>query len=92
MEELGLPKPKPSAMVRLRYGRMEHGTGGDGAPSRQSEYWTTGQIIAQRRRGDVPINTEIRTLDMGNPGAGDDVDESDPDKLEDASQVKDKDK
>jgi hypothetical protein len=55
----------------------------------KSEYWTTGQIIAQRRRGDVPINTEVRTLDMGNPGAGDEVDEDLTwDKLEDASQVK----
>ena len=59
----------------------------------KSEYWTTGQIIAQRRRGDVDINTEVRTLDMGNPGAGDEVDESLTwDKLEDASQIKDKDK
>ena len=49
-------------------------------------------LTAQRRRGDVPINTEVRTLDMGNPGAGDEVDHNLTwDKLEDASQIKDKD-
>ena len=36
----------------------------------RSEYWDTGKIIAQRRRNDIPMNTEIRTLDEGNPGAG----------------------
>ena len=35
----------------------------------RSEYWETGRIIAQRRRGDVAMNTEVRTLDEGNPGA-----------------------
>ncbi len=35
----------------------------------RSEYWETGKIIAQRRRGDVAMNTEVRTLNEGNPGA-----------------------
>lgn len=58
----------------------------------RSEYWKTGEIIAQARRNDVPMNTEIRTLDMGNPGVGDEKPnvELEWDKLEDASQVKDK--
>jgi UbiD family decarboxylase len=93
-EELGLPKLKPKAPW-FGYDMGEWNSGLEAMARRavKSEYWTTGQIIAQRRRGDVPINTEIRTLDMGNPGAGDDVDETLTwDKLEDASQVKDKDK
>jgi 4-hydroxy-3-polyprenylbenzoate decarboxylase len=28
----------------------------------QGEYWQIGQIIAQRRRGDVPMNTEVRDV------------------------------
>lgn len=28
----------------------------------QGEYWQTGQIIAQRRRSDVPMNTEVRDV------------------------------
>jgi hypothetical protein len=28
----------------------------------QSDYWITGDIIAQKRRNDVEMNTELRTL------------------------------
>ena len=28
----------------------------------KSEYWQTGKVIAQRRRNDVAMNTEVRTL------------------------------
>ena len=28
----------------------------------KSEYWQTGQIMAQRRRNDVAMNTEVRTV------------------------------
>ena len=28
----------------------------------ESDYWTTGDIIAQRRRNDIEMNTEVRTL------------------------------
>lgn len=58
----------------------------------RSEFWKTGEIIAQNRRNDIPMNTEIRTLNMGNPGVGDEKPnvELEWDKLEDASQVKDK--
>ena len=34
------------------------------------DYWETGKIIAQRRRGDLAMNTEVRTLGEGTPGAG----------------------
>ena len=88
-EELGLPPLRPKAPW-FGYDLGEWNSGLEAMARRavKSEYWTTGQIIAQRRRGDVPINTEIRTLDEGNPGAGADVDENlEWDKLEDASQV-----
>ena len=35
------------------------------------DYWQTGEVIAQRRRSDVKMNTEVRTLGEGTPGAGD---------------------
>ena len=64
-EELGLPPLKPQAPwfgVSL----------GDWSPefdlmakrATQSEYWRTGDIIAQQRRNDVAMNTETRTLRM----------------------------
>ena len=28
----------------------------------KSEYWQTGKVITQRRRNDVAMNTEVRTL------------------------------
>jgi hypothetical protein len=28
----------------------------------ESDYWVTGDIIAQQRRNDVPMNTETRRL------------------------------
>lgn len=90
-EELELPKLSPKAPW-FGYDLGEWNSGLEAMARRavRSEYWTTGQIIAQRRRGDVSINTEVRTLDEGNPGAGDEADESLAwDKLEDASQVKD---
>ena len=37
----------------------------------QGDYWQTGEIIAQKRRGDLKMNTEVRTLGEGTPGAGD---------------------
>ncbi|MEC8622148.1 MAG: UbiD family decarboxylase [Pseudomonadota bacterium] len=36
----------------------------------EGDFWKTGEVIAQRRRSDVSINTEVRTLDEGTPGAG----------------------
>ena len=90
-EELELPKLSPKAPW-FGYDLGEWNSGLEAMARRavRSEYWTTGQIIAQRRRDDVSINTEVRTLDEGNPGAGDEADENLAwDRLEDASQVKD---
>ena len=90
-EELDLPRLTPKAPW-FGYDLGEWNSGLEAMARRavESEYWTTGRIIAQRRRGDVPINTEVRTLDEGNPGAGDEADENLAwDKLEDASQIKD---
>ena len=36
----------------------------------RSDYWKTGEIISEYRRNDVEMNTEVRTLDVGNPGVG----------------------
>ena len=36
----------------------------------RGDYWRTGEIIAQKRRGDLKMNTEVRTLGEGTPGAG----------------------
>lgn len=36
----------------------------------EGDFWKTGEVIAQRRRSDVSMNTEVRTLDEGTPGAG----------------------
>jgi 4-hydroxy-3-polyprenylbenzoate decarboxylase len=62
-DELGLPKLKRGSP---RYGydlgewtaEFEHMA--DFAV--KSEYWQTGKVIAQRRRNDVAMNTEVRTL------------------------------
>lgn len=62
-DELGLPKLKRESP---RYGydlgewtaEFEHMA--DFAV--KSEYWQTGKVIAQRRRNDVAMNTEVRTL------------------------------
>ncbi len=92
-EELGLPKLTPKAPW-FGYDLGEWNSGLEAMARRavHGEYWTTGQIIAQHRRGDVPINTEIRTLDIGNPGAGSEGEEAlEWDVLEDASQVRETD-
>ena len=36
----------------------------------EGDFWKTGEVIAQRRRSDISMNTEVRTLDEGTPGAG----------------------
>jgi UbiD family decarboxylase len=62
-EELGLPALKPQAPwfgVSLGEWSPEFDVMAERAT--RSEYWTTGEIIAQQRRNDVPMNTETRTL------------------------------
>ncbi|MCH8091931.1 MAG: hypothetical protein IIC57_06260 [Proteobacteria bacterium] len=63
IHELGLPKLTPEAPW---YGYSLGEWGEDlehmAELATKSEYWETGKIIAQRRRSDVAMNTEIRTL------------------------------
>ncbi|MBD21071.1 MAG: carboxylase [Rhodospirillaceae bacterium] len=70
--ELGLPKLKPQ---RPWYG-YDMGEWNEDLETMaqravKGEYWQTGEIIAQKRRGDLKMNTEVRTLGEGTPGAGD---------------------
>ncbi len=70
--ELGLPKLKPQ---RPWYG-YDMGEWNESLETMaqravRGDYWQTGEIIAQKRRGDLKMNTEVRTLGEGTPGAGD---------------------
>ena len=67
--ELGLPKLKPERPW-FGYDLGEWNADLEAMARRavRGDYWETGKIIAQRRRGDVAMNTEIRTLGEGNPG------------------------
>ena len=76
--ELGLPKLKPQ---RPWYG-YDMGEWNEDLETMaqravRGEYWQTGEIIAQKRRGDLKMNTEVRTLGEGTPGAGDRKDKGD---------------
>jgi 4-hydroxy-3-polyprenylbenzoate decarboxylase len=70
-EELGLPPLKPEAPW-FGYSLGEWSDEFDAAAQRAvaGDYFVTGDIIAQRRRGDVRMNTEVR--DAGEPPAGPD--------------------
>ena len=69
-DELGLPKLRPEApWFGYDLGEWNEDLEVMARRAVRSEYWDTGKIIAQRRRNDIPMNTEIRTLDEGNPGA-----------------------
>ena len=87
--ELGLPKLKPERpWFGYDLGEWNEDLESMARRAVRSEYWETGRIIAQRRRGDVSMNTEVRTLDEGNPGAsgsGSDEGELKWDGLTDAS-------
>ena len=87
--ELGLPKLRPERpWFGYDLGEWNEDLESMARRAVRSEYWETGQIIAQRRRGDVSMNTEVRTLDEGNPGAsgsGSDEGELTWDGLTDAS-------
>ena len=68
--ELGLPKLKPERpWFGYDLGEWNEDLEMMARRAVRSEYWETGRIIAQRRRSDVSMNTEVRTLDEGNPGA-----------------------
>tara|TARA_Y100001978_G_C23554497_1_gene366193 strand:- start:446 stop:823 length:378 start_codon:yes stop_codon:yes gene_type:complete len=70
--ELGLPEIKPERPW-YGYDLGEWNAELDIMARRavRSDYWKTGEIIAKYRRNDVEMNTEVRTLDIGNPGVGD---------------------
>jgi 4-hydroxy-3-polyprenylbenzoate decarboxylase len=70
-EELGLPRLTPQRpWFGYDLGEWNEDLEVMAQRAVRSEYWETGKIIAQRRRNDVNMNTEIRTLNEGNPGAG----------------------
>ena len=71
-DELGLPEIKPERPW-YGYDLGEWNADLDIMARRavRSDYWETGKIIADYRRNDVEMNTEVRTLDIGNPGVGD---------------------
>ncbi len=87
--ELGLPRLKPERpWFGYDLGEWNEDLESMARRAVRSEYWETGRIIAQRRRSDVSMNTEVRTLDEGNPGAsgaGDEQGELEWDGLTDAS-------
>ena len=78
--ELGLPKLKPERpWFGYDLGEWNADLEAMARRAARGDYWETGRIIAQRRRGDVAMNTEIRTLGEGNPGAsGADGEEGEP--------------
>ena len=91
-EELDMPKLRPQApWFGYDLGEWNDGLELMARRAVRSEYWDTGKIIAQRRRNDIDMNTEIRTLDEGNPGAGEATSETEGkltwDGLKDASQL-----
>ncbi|MCH8858697.1 MAG: UbiD family decarboxylase, partial [Proteobacteria bacterium] len=62
-EELGLPPLKPqSPWFGTSLGEWSEEFDIMAQRAVESDYWTTGDIIAQQRRKDLPMNTEIRTL------------------------------
>ncbi|MCH8097119.1 MAG: UbiD family decarboxylase [Proteobacteria bacterium] len=65
-EELGLPKLTPEApWFGYDLGEWNEELEHMAELAVRSEYWETGKIYAQRRRKDVEMNTEVRTLDGG---------------------------
>ena len=70
-EDMGLPKLTPQRpWFGYDLGEWNEGLEIMARRAVRSEYWETGKVIAQRRRGDIPMNTEIRTLDDGTIGVG----------------------
>jgi UbiD family decarboxylase len=62
-EELGLPALKPQApWFGASLGEWDERFDVMAARAVKSDYWVTGDIIAQQRRNDVPMNTEIRRV------------------------------
>jgi UbiD family decarboxylase len=62
-EELGLPPLKPQApWYGISLGEWEEGFDVMAKRAVEGDHWVTGDVIAQQRRNDVPMNTEVRRL------------------------------
>ncbi len=62
-EELGLPPLKPqSPWFGTSLGEWDESFDVMAKRAVESDYWVTGDIIAQQRRNDLPMNTEVRTV------------------------------
>ncbi|MYZ47118.1 UbiD family decarboxylase [Propylenella binzhouense] len=62
-EELGLPELKPQTpWYGYSLGEWDANLEQMAERAVASDYWTTGDIIAQQRRSDVPMNTEVRRV------------------------------
>jgi 4-hydroxy-3-polyprenylbenzoate decarboxylase len=62
-EELGLPALKPQApWFGASLGEWDERFDVMAERAVKSDYWVTGDIIAQQRRNDVTMNTEIRRV------------------------------
>ncbi len=62
-EELGLPELKPQApWFGISLGEWEEQFDVMAKRAVESDYWVTGDIIAQHRRNDLTMNTEVRRL------------------------------
>ncbi|MGE0747682.1 MAG: UbiD family decarboxylase [Rhodospirillales bacterium] len=62
-EDMGLPRLTPQApWFGYDLGEWNEDLERMAQLAVKSEYWETGKIIAQRRRNDVKMNTEVRTL------------------------------
>ena len=60
-EELGLPALKPqSPWFGYSLGDWDESLSVQAARAVKGDYWVTGDIIAQQRRNDVPMNTELK--------------------------------
>jgi len=63
-EEMGLPKLRPEApWFGYDLGEWNEELERQAQLAVRSEYWQTGEWCAQRRRSDVAMNTELRTLE-----------------------------
>ena len=70
-EELGLPKLRPQApWFGYDLGEWNDDLEVMARRAVAGDYWETGKIIAQQRRNDIDMNTEIRRLKGGTPGVG----------------------
>jgi 4-hydroxy-3-polyprenylbenzoate decarboxylase len=62
-EELGLPPLKPQApWFGTSLGEWDERFDVMAERAVKSDYWVTGDIIAQQRRNDLPMNTEVRRV------------------------------